>query len=247
MFIYCSLNDQSSSEKTIVYLAMTCTVRQMQEADRRAITELGIPGCILMYNAGKSVSDFILSRYPSILDIGILAGKGNNAGDGFVIAHLLSLSGRRVRVVCLSPRDSYVGDARTFLNLCLTERLNVSFPETPELMVESTVALSDCGLIVDAILGTGTRGQVREPIATVIGAVPSGVPIVAVDLPSGFNADTGEICGVCVRAKETITFAAIKQGLVGHPEWTGELIVADIGMPAICLDDEKWEEFKRGQ
>lgn len=222
------------------------SVKQMQEADRRAINTLGIPGCVLMYNAGKSVVDLILQRYAqpgSQKTVGILCGKGNNGGDGFVIAHLLSLAGVVVRVICLAQPDAYVGDALTYLNLCRREKLNVLFPTNQDEMVSLTAELKDCDLIVDALLGTGTRGQVRDPFASVIKAIPQGIPIVAVDLPSGMNGDTGEICGVAVKACQTVTFAAAKQGLLGKEEWTGELIVADIGIPSICLDDAAWEEY----
>ena len=222
-----------------------CAVKAMQEADRRAIHELGIPGCVLMYNAGKSVVDFIHAKYPDAKTVGILCGKGNNGGDGFVIAHILSLSGVDVRVICLSQAEDYVGDALIYLKLCLKRRLNVAFPKTQEEMVALTKGLSDCHLLVDALLGTGTRGQVREPFASVISAIPTGIPIVAVDLPSGMNGDTGEICGVCVKANHTITFAAAKQGLVGKEDLTGELIVVDIGIPDVCLNDEEWQKFNQ--
>ena len=222
-----------------------CAVKQMQEADRRAIHELGIPGCVLMYNAGKSVVDFILQKYPQAKSVGILCGKGNNGGDGFVIAHCLSLAGVAVRVVCLAQAEDYVGDALVYLKLCLKRRLSVLFPKSQEEMVALTKGLSDCNLLVDALLGTGTRGVVREPFASVIQAVPTGIPVVAVDLPSGMNGDTGEVCGCCVKANHTITFAAAKQGLVGKPELTGELIVVDIGIPDVCLNDEEWSKFNQ--
>ena len=219
-------------------------VEQMQEADRRAIHELGIPGTVLMYNAGKTVFDFIKSKYPSSKNVGILCGKGNNAGDGFVIAHLLSLSGVSVRVVCLAQESAYVNDALVFLKLCLNEMIDVRFPETQEKMVEETKGLSSCDLLIDSLLGTGTRGQVREPFASVIKAIPTSVKMISVDLPSGMNGNTGEVCGVCVKANHTITFAAAKKGIVNKEELTGELIVTDIGMPPICMDDEKWNEYK---
>ncbi|OHT08267.1 hypothetical protein TRFO_04864 [Tritrichomonas foetus] len=223
-------------------LCLAC--EQMQEADRRAIHDLGIPGTVLMYNAGKTVFDFIHSRYPNAKKVGILCGKGNNAGDGFVIAHLLSLVGVTVRVICLTSESSYQGDALVYLKLCLNERLDVRFPADQEKMVQETKDLSDCDLIVDSLLGTGTRGQVKEPFASVISAIPQSVKVVAIDLPSGMNGNTGEICGVCVKAAHTITFAAAKKGIVNKEELTGELIVTDIGMPAICMDDQKWNEYK---
>ena len=222
-----------------------CSVKEMQEADRRAIHELGIPGSVLMYNAGKAVADLIfkLRKSRPIEKVGILAGKGNNAGDGFVIAHILSLQGIYVRIIALAQPEMYVGDALIYLNLCLKENIDIRFPKEADEMVSLTKNLSDCDMIVDSLLGTGTRGQVREPFASVIKAIPPKIPIIAVDLPSGMNGDTGEICGVCVFANYTVTFAAVKNGLVGKEEITGELILADIGMPPICLaDSEKWNE-----
>lgn len=211
----------------------------MQEADRRAINVLGIPGAVLMYNAGRSVADLVLQKYAGARRVGVLAGKGNNGGDGFVVAHLLSQSGIDVRVIALAPLDAYTGDARTFLNVCLRERVDVVFPGDAAAMVRLTEELCDCDVIIDSILGTGARGAPREPVASVIRAIPCGRAVVAVDIPSGMNGDTGEVCGACVRADYTVTFAAAKRGIVGKKE-TGELVVADIGIPVICFDDDRW-------
>jgi NAD(P)H-hydrate epimerase len=117
---------------------LRCSVKEMQEADRRAITGLGLPGCVLMYNAGKSITDVILARLPNAKLVGILAGKGNNAGDGFVISHLLAQKGVASRVICLSAHDQYVGDALIYLNLRANEHLPLLFPETPDAMIEAT-------------------------------------------------------------------------------------------------------------
>lgn len=219
------------------------TVKQMQEADRRAIHELGIPGCVLMYNAAKSVTDHIKAQYSSAQNIGILCGKGNNGGDGFAIAHILSMAGKTVKVIALAQEKDYVNDALLYLKLALKEGIDIKFPVSVEEAVAATESLSNSDLIVDALLGTGTRGEVREPFKSVINAVPKNTKIVAVDLPSGMNGDTGEICGVCLKANSTVTFAAAKKGIVGHPDLTGDLHVADIGMPLMCMDDAKWNEF----
>ena len=222
---------------------LVSTVKQMQEADKRAINVLGIPGCVLMYNAAKSVVDHIKIKYPDANKFGILCGKGNNGGDGFAIAHILSIAGKKVDVVALAKEQDYVNDALLYLKLALKEGISVKFPTTIEQCVDEVKNLNGCDLLVDALLGTGTRGEVREPFKSVIQAIPIDKKVVAVDLPSGMNGDTGEICGCVVKAASTVTFAAAKQGLVGKPELTGELVVADIGMPPICLNDAEWEKY----
>lgn len=219
------------------------SVKQMQEADRRAINGLGIPGCVLMYNAAKSVVDHIKAKFPDASKFGILCGKGNNGGDGFAIAHILSIAGKKVNVVALAKEAEYVNDASLYLKLALKEGIPVKFPSGIDECVKETLALSDCDILIDALLGTGTRGEVREPFKSVIKNIAQNMKVVAVDLPSGMNGDTGEICGCCVKAVSTVTFAAAKQGIVNKPEYTGKLVVADIGMPPICLNDEEWEKF----
>lgn len=207
------------------------SVAEMQEADRTAIHALGLPGCVLMYNAGKSVADLILEKYPSKRVL-ILAGRGNNGGDGFVVAHILYTKGMDVSLISLAEPEGYSEDATIFLKLCQKEGINISFDKENCARI---VANAKDVIIVDALLGTGTKGEVREPYASVIRAIPADVPVVAVDLPSGMNGDTGEICGVAIHANHTVTFAAPKHGLIGHEDLTGELHIADIGMPLGCL------------
>jgi hydroxyethylthiazole kinase-like uncharacterized protein yjeF len=219
------------------------SVKQMQEADKRAINVLGIPGCVLMYNAAKSVVDHINTKFPDATKFGILCGKGNNGGDGFAIAHILTIAGKKVDVVALAKEAEYVNDALLYLKLALKEGINVKFPTGIDECVKETLALSDCDIIIDALLGTGTKGEVREPFKSVIKAIAQDMKVVAVDLPSGMNGDTGELCGCCVKAVSTVTFAAAKKGIINKPEYTGELVVADIGIPPICLNDEEWEKF----
>lgn len=219
------------------------SVKQMQEADRRAIHELGIPGCVLMYNAAKCVTEHIKQKYPDAKNFGILCGKGNNGGDGFAIAHILSIAGKDVKVVALAKETEYINDALLYLKLALKEGINITFPDTVEKCIEETKKLDNCDLIVDALLGTGTRGEIREPFKSVIQNISKKAKVVAVDLPSGINGDTGEICGVCVKANSTVTFAAAKKGIVNREEYTGDLIVGDIGMPSICLNDDEWTKF----
>ena len=105
--------------------------------------------------------------------------------------------------------------------------------------------LADCAVLVDALLGTGVKGNVRGPIRAAMDTWPSDIPTLAIDLPSGMNADTGEACGACLRATKTVTFQYAKQGFT-NPDaqhWLGEVIVADIGIPEICADDTLWERY----
>lgn len=226
----------------------TCSVRQMQEADRRAINEMGIPGCVLMYNAAKTVFDHIITKYKNCKNICILCGKGNNGGDGFAIAHLLkNFFGdlKKLRIIAFAKDDEYKGDAEIYLKLAKKQKIEIIYPESTEQSLSEVKRLSEFDLIVDALLGTGTRGEVREPYKTVINNIPSDKIVVAVDLPSGLNGDTGEVCGCCVKANSTVTFARAKQGIVNKPEYTGELIVSDIGIPLACLEDDLWTEFNK--
>jgi NAD(P)H-hydrate epimerase len=212
----------------------------MREADRRCIEELGIPGAVLMNSAGQAVFNEI-SQGP----VGIVCGKGNNGGDGYVVARLSLLAGYETRVVLLADPNSIQGDARIFLDAFRNVGGHVTCLEDPENVPEALKALSECAVLVDAILGTGIAGEVRGIARVAIDAWPK-VPTIAVDIPSGLNADTGAVCGVAIRADKTVTFHLAKHGLV-KPEaaqYVGDLVVADIGIPAICADDAAWNAWK---
>lgn len=214
----------------------TLTAVQMREADRRCIQEIGIPGVVLMNNAGTAVFKQI-NRGP----VGVVCGKGNNGGDGFVVARLALLAGLETRVVLVARPEEIDGDAAVFMNVY--RRLGGALESVTDAGETAAAVrqLSDCAVLVDALLGTGIKGEVRGPIRAAIDAWPE-VYTIAVDLPSGMNADTGEICGACVRADVTVTFAFAKQGFLapGARDLLGDLIVADIGIPDWCADDDAW-------
>lgn len=208
----------------------------MREADRRCIEVLGIPGVVLMNNAGCAVYEQIRSG-----PVGIVCGKGNNGGDGYVVARLALLDGLDTRVVVLAEREAIVGDARVFLAVFENLGGTVTFAPTVSEAEVAVAALSDCAMLVDAVLGTGIRGEVRGVARAAIEAWPA-VPTIAVDLPSGMNADTGEPCGVCIRARTTVAIQYPKVGFlaaVASP-YLGDVIVADIGIPKVCADDREW-------
>jgi len=209
---------------------------QMREADRRCIEEIGIPGAVLMNNAGVAVF-----RYIAEGPVGIVCGKGNNGGDGYVVARLALLAGLETRVVVLADAGDVAGDALTFLRAYENLGGAVAFTPEPGEAAGAVAGLGGAAVLVDAILGTGIAGEVRGVARAAIEAWPPGRTI-SVDLPSGMNADTGEPCGACIRADLTVTFQFPKLGfqrVVARP-WLGELVVADIGIPAICADDARW-------
>ncbi len=225
------------------------TAAQMREADRRCIEELGIPGVVLMNNAGgavfREVSALLCERNaPQSSTIGVVCGKGNNGGDGFVVARLALLAGHRVRTVLIASPSNIQGDAALFLRVY--ERLGGQTIEAPdEDAARSAIAgMSCCDVIVDALLGTGISGEVCGAPRAAIEAWPD-VATVAVDLPSGLDADAGAPCGACVRADVTVTFQFPKRGFdnPAAAAYLGRVAVADIGIPPACADDAAWSRL----
>ena len=218
------------------------TADKMREADRRCIEELGIPGAALMENAGRAVFREIQAG-----PVGVVCGKGNNGGDGFVVARLALLAEMDVRVVLLARRDDIHGDALTFLRVY--ERLggHVIEANAPDAAATAVHGLSECAVLVDAILGTGVQGEPRGVARAAIENWPD-LPAIAVDIPSGLNADTGDAPGPCIRATTTVTIQYPKRGFEapGAAAYLGRLVVADIGIPDVCADDDAWAELTKG-
>ncbi len=208
------------------------TAEEMAKVDRFAIEELGIPGRVLMEQAGAAVAEVCLGLLPGgkAARAVVVCGRGNNGGDGFVVARRLQERGCEVEVILLADPEQVRGDARA--NLDLWRRLgNEIAPVGKEL--EERLLRAD--LIVDAMLGTGARGALREPYREICRLINrSKAAVVAVDLPTGVDADTGECDPDAVRADATVTFGARKPGLIFSPgfEHAGRLWVADIGFPA---------------
>jgi NAD(P)H-hydrate epimerase len=200
---------------------------QQRALDTWAIQQQGIPGDRLMERAGRGLAEVAQDLQPSG-PVTVVAGKGNNGGDGLVVARLLRERGREVRVLLLGDGAELQGDARTNL-----ERLPGAAPEP-----FSPRGLDGAELIVDAILGTGFSREPREPASSAIRAInarhTAGARVVACDVPSGVDASTGEVAGEAVHADATVTFHAAKPGLWIRPgkELSGSLNVVDIGIPA---------------
>ena len=216
--------------------------QQMREADRRTIDEIGIPSIVLMENAGRQSVAAMEAAFEDLADshVGVLCGRGNNGGDGFVIARTLIQRGVETSVFLLGSVAEVRGDAR--VNLEVLGRIGLT-------VVEITNAqewelhfseISQCDLLVDAILGTGFNGQLSGLLETVVADVNGlGVPVVAVDLPTGVSADTHEVAGEAIDASMTVTLAAPKIPLILPPADShgGDLVIADIGIPLPILDE----------
>jgi len=210
------------------------TREEIREIDRAAIGRYGMPGVILMENAGRGAADCALDMLGGKANphVAIVCGRGNNGGDGFVIARHLHNRGVGVTIWLLAPRDEIQGDARVNLDIVTAMKLDIREARPDAL----DFAQSD--LVVDAILGTGLSGEVREPLRTAIRLVNrSGKAVLAVDIPSGLDANTGRILGECVRADRTATFALPKIGFTREcgPQQVGEVTVIDIGVPRELL------------
>ncbi len=208
---------------------------QMREMDRRTIEEFGVPSLVLMENAALRVVDVIASRFGPLRGkrIAVVCGKGNNGGDGLAIArHLATRYAADVTVWLASDPSTLTGDAAVNCNMAQTFGLHLNLFDAPS--DSPIIGDGRADLVVDALLGTGTKGGVTGDLAGCINAMNGGgCPIVSVDVPSGLDADTGKVEGACVKATLTVTFALPKFGLMVYPgaEYVGELVVADIGMP----------------
>jgi hydroxyethylthiazole kinase-like uncharacterized protein yjeF len=209
---------------------------QCREIDRRAIEDHGMFGLVLMENAGRGCVD-VLERLGIDGPVVVLCGKGNNAGDGFVIARHLEIRGYACRVILLCPPQELRGDAAT--NFAILQKTGVPIAShVDESFQDSKSRASerrdDADWLVDALLGTGAVGDPRPPFDTAIdwmNAQPTKK--LAVDVPSGLDCDTGEPSAHTVHADHTCTFAAMKVGFTqpSAKQFTGEIHVCDIGVP----------------
>jgi NAD(P)H-hydrate epimerase len=209
---------------------------QTRAIDRFAIETLGVPGVVLMENAGRLCADAVgeLLSGPAGRKVAICAGGGNNGGDGFVMARHLSMRSAEVAVFLLSPPDRLSGDAEINYRIARNLHLDIRQVGSAELANLSR-GLAGFDVVVDAVGGTGIRGALRGDIAVAVEQInAAGRPVVAVDIPTGLDCDTGQAEGPAVRAKLTVTMVARKKGFdsPASAEFTGEVRVVDIGIPA---------------
>jgi len=214
---------------------------QMREADRRTIDEIGIPSLVLMENAGRQAVAAMEAMYTDLLErrIAVLCGRGNNGGDGCVVARTLVQRGADVAVFLLGRVADVRGDART--NLEILGRLGVTVVEVADSQAWELhfSEVSDCTLVIDAVFGTGLNAPISGFIESVVADVnASGIPIVSIDVPSGLSADSPDPIGPSMHASLTVTLAAPKLPLVLPPAevHAGNIVIADIGVPAAVID-----------
>jgi NAD(P)H-hydrate epimerase len=216
--------------------------QQMREADRRTIEEIGIPSLVLMENAGRQVVAAMEASFDELRAsrVAVLCGRGNNGGDGFVVARTLNLRGVEATVFLLGDVADVKGDART--NLEILGRLGITVVEVPDGQAWELhfSEISEYDLIVDAIFGTGFRGPLSGLLETVVADVNgTAIPVVAIDIPTGLSADVSEVEGEAIQASMTVTLAAPKIPLILPPAEThaGDLVIADIGIPSPVIDE----------
>jgi len=214
----------------------------MSKIDKFSIEEIGIPGIVLMENAALKVVEEILKMLDGKVSgtkIVILAGKGNNGGDALAVARHLYNKGAKTSVYILSEKDKIRGDAA--INLGILDKIGIQCKVTIEPAIVETLKseLIEADLVVDGIFGTGINGEVTGLTAEIINIVNQfSKRIISIDIPSGVSGESGKVMGTCIKASRTVTFGLPKIGLVIHPgcEYTGDLVIADIGFPSKAIE-----------
>ena len=212
------------------------TAEQIRRIDEAATRDYSILGFLLMENAGRSASDVIFREYRPCKVL-IFTGKGNNGGDGLVVARHLASRGYSVRVALLEDPARFKADP--LLNFSLVSKANIPCVIMSAFSEEKILGFcQEAELVVDAIFGVGIHSPVRGVFETAIRAINrSQKPVVSIDIPSGLDADTGRVHGVAIKATRTVTLALPKCGLYDGegPQYSGEIEVVDIGIPPELL------------
>jgi NAD(P)H-hydrate epimerase len=209
---------------------------QAKELDRLAMGKYGIPGIVLMENAGRGIFDRFLTYKPHGKII-ICCGKGNNGGDGFVLARYLSNHHFHVHVLLFSDPSELKGDAK--INYDIIIKLDIPITVIHEEKTQEAIPiLSEAHWIVDALFGTGLQGVVSSPFYEIINLINSANKnVLSIDIPSGLDCDTGELLGVAVKANITVSMVGLKKGFcnVKAENYLGETHIVDIGIPDVLI------------
>ena len=205
----------------------------MAKIDQKAV-EFGIPRLLLMENAGSAVARTVVEKFGPRPKVAVFAGTGNNGGDGFVAARHLVNQGAKVEVILIgNPKNIRTEEAnRNWKVIKKMRSIKIHVVKKPLNSERAKILLKRVDVILDAMLGTGLKGQLKEPFASTVRLINElDVDVVSVDAPTGLNPSTGEVHGVAIRATCTVTFHRMKRGFIGAGDYTGEVIVADIGIP----------------
>jgi NAD(P)H-hydrate epimerase len=217
---------------------------EMREMDLEATRRYGIPGLLLMENAGLGIAQVIVEHLfqgkPRGKKAVIIAGPGNNGGDGFVVGRHLFNRGAEVRFIISVSPEKYGGDAA--VNFQIIDKMGLPYQVMQQDTADELKAIiKEADLVVDALFGTGFKGAAREPLASLIRSVNEAEkPVVAVDIPSGLEADSGRVAGECIKALTTVTMGMPKIGLYLNPgaQYAGRVVVADISFPPELKSEE---------
>jgi len=209
----------------------TISREEAKLVDERVAKELGLSTLILMENAGRSVAEEIIKLKKK--RVAIFCGKGNNAGDGFVCARHLLSKGLNPDVLLLTEISEIKNEARINLDILLKLKPKI-FKINAENFIFYKNKIKNYDLVVDALFGIGLKGEILGLFKEVIAAINSLAKyVVSIDIPSGLDADRGKILGACIKADKTITFLAVKKGMLINegPKYCGKIIVKDLGFP----------------
>lgn len=215
---------------------MAICISRARGLDSWAQAKLGISTLMLMENAGSEVARIArdISKKSKPQKVAVFCGRGNNGGDGFVAARHLICKGVPVKVYLVGRKRDLKGAALKNFNILENLGEAVYKINTIDDLSKLNRGIRSCGLIIDALLGIGISGKVKEPLAAIIAFLnTTQIPILSVDTPSGLNVNTGIPCGACIRAKATVSFVAAKKGFLRNKasKYTGKLYIANIGFP----------------
>ena len=210
---------------------------QVRNIDKQALERYHIPGIVLMENAARAVADLVWKMYGhQDRSVMILCGGGNNGGDGLAVARNLHNRGCKIDIILSGDPARYSGDAKINWDIVQAMGLPIGQLEEAKKLAEAR----DVDLIIDGLFGTGLTKTPREPFGEFVGLIETlGVPVIAIDVPSGLDCDTGKPLGPCVRATHTVTFVAEKVGFANadSKQYTGEIILGNIGCPRELIDE----------
>lgn len=206
-------------------MSTTYSEQQIRAIEQQAIAQ-GITADEMMRRAGAAAFSYLVCNWPQARNIVFFCGGGNNGGDGYVVARLAKIAGLNVTVRYLSDPDALPADAHRAFKACRQQQVEIKPFKTEEIF--------EVDLVVDALLGLGIHGEVREPMVAAITTINAlDCPVLAIDMPSGLHADEGILLGTAVKATSSITFIGVKQGMVtdGGADYCGEVICCSLDLP----------------